>query len=208
MAPILQNGRLQRAGRTFYRGTLRTLLVLLHDFPEFLCAYYWSICDAIPSTCVQLRNLILSAFPRNMYLPDPYSLNLKMGDLFESQQIPDIGSPQPLLATAGLMGALNELAQNDDVQSFSELLLIRIQNPENEYQDQDNKSFSRFNTSVINAVILHIGSTDINENRVVAQSHAYQICTFLLARLDAEGKYFSFYSSTPAALILSRRILS
>ncbi|GAB5590858.1 CCR4-NOT core subunit cdc39 [Umbelopsis nana] len=189
LAPILQNGRLQRAGRTFYRGTLRTLLVLLHDFPEFLCAYYWSICDAIPSTCVQLRNLILSAFPRNMYLPDPYSLNLKMGDLFESQQIPDIGSPQPLLATAGLMGALNELAQNDDVQSFSELLLIRIQNPENEYQDQDNKSFSRFNTSVINAVILHIGSTDINENRVVAQSHAYQICTFLLARLDAEDLF-------------------
>ncbi|CAO3672991.1 unnamed protein product [Umbelopsis ramanniana] len=186
--PILQNGHLQRSGRTFYRGTLRTLLVLLHDFPEFLCAYYWSICDAIPSTCVQLRNLILSAFPRNMYLPDPYSLNLKMGDLFESQQIPDIQSTQLMLTTAGLMDGINDLAQNDDVQAFSELLLAGIQNVNNA-ENENKKLQSRFNISVINAAILYVGATDVTENRGVTQSHAHQICTFLLARLDAEGCY-------------------
>lgn len=199
LAPILQNGHLQRAGRTFYRGTLRTLLVLLHDFPEFLCAHYWSICDAIPSSCIQLRNLILSAFPRNMYLPDPYSLNLKMGDLFESQQIPEIGSPQPLLAKAGLMGALNELAQNDDTQVFSELLLTRIQSVEGEDQSQ---AHSRFNISVINAVILHIGASDVSESRVVTQSHTYQICTFLLTRLDAEGMPYLLSFSVLVSLFI------
>lgn len=64
-----------------YQGTLRVLLVLLHDFPEFLCDYYLSFCDVIPSTCVQLRNLILSAFPRSMRLPDPFTPNLKVREI-------------------------------------------------------------------------------------------------------------------------------
>ncbi|KAL7265720.1 hypothetical protein ACSBR1_003496 [Camellia fascicularis] len=45
-----------------YKGTLRVLLVLLHDFPEFLCDYHFSFCDVIPSSCIQMRNVILSAF--------------------------------------------------------------------------------------------------------------------------------------------------
>jgi hypothetical protein len=61
-----------------YRGTLRVLLVLLHDFPEFLCDYHYGFCDVIPPNCIQMRNLILSAFPRSMRLPDPFTPNLKV----------------------------------------------------------------------------------------------------------------------------------
>lgn len=57
------------------------LLVLLHDFPEFLCDYHYGFCDVIPPNCIQLRNLILSAFPRNMRLPDPFTPNLKVTPL-------------------------------------------------------------------------------------------------------------------------------
>jgi len=52
--------------------------VLLHDFPEFLCDYHFSFCDVIPPSCIQMRNVILSAFPRNMRLPDPSTPNLKV----------------------------------------------------------------------------------------------------------------------------------
>ncbi len=62
------------------QGTLRVLLVLLHDFPEFLCDYHFSFCDVIPPNCIQMRNLILSAFPRNMRLPDPFTPNLKVSE--------------------------------------------------------------------------------------------------------------------------------
>ena len=61
------------------QGTLRVLLVLLHDFPEFLCEYHFQLCDVVPPSCIQMRNLILSAFPRNMRLPDPFTPNLKVG---------------------------------------------------------------------------------------------------------------------------------
>lgn len=61
---------------------LRTLLVLLHDFPEFLSDYHLSFCDVIPPSCIQLRNLVLAAFPRSMRLPDPFTPNLKVCGTF------------------------------------------------------------------------------------------------------------------------------
>src|SRR6185503_12895751 len=76
--------------RALYKGTLRVLLVLLHDFPEFLCDYHFSFCDVIPPSCIQMRNLILSAFPRNMRLPDPFTPNLKVDLLPEINQSPRI----------------------------------------------------------------------------------------------------------------------
>ena len=38
------------------QGTLRVLLVLLHDFPEFLCQYHFPLCDCIPPPCIQVRH--------------------------------------------------------------------------------------------------------------------------------------------------------
>ena len=64
--------------RLLYEGTLRVLLVLHHDFPEFLSDYRFSFCDVIPSSCIQMRNVILSAFSRNMRFPDPYTPNFKV----------------------------------------------------------------------------------------------------------------------------------
>jgi hypothetical protein len=88
--------------RRLYMGTLRVLLVLLHDFPEFLVEFHFSLCDVIPPTCVQMRNLILSAFPRQMRLPDPFTPNLKV-DL-----LPEITQPPRILSdfTAELMRPL------------------------------------------------------------------------------------------------------
>lgn len=73
-----------------WQGTLRVLLVLLHDFPEFLCDYHYTFCDVIPPNCIQMRNLILSAFPRNMRLPDPFTPNLKVDSLPDITQSPRI----------------------------------------------------------------------------------------------------------------------
>ncbi|RCH87876.1 hypothetical protein CU097_000839, partial [Rhizopus azygosporus] len=88
--PFLHKAKLKDTTRMLYRGTLRVLLVLLHDFPEFLCDYHYSLCDVIPSSCIQLRNLILSAFPRHMRLPDPFTPNLKVDLLPDINQSPNI----------------------------------------------------------------------------------------------------------------------
>ena len=90
LRPYLSSSELLAPVRMLYRGGLRVLLVLLHDFPEFLCDYHFSLCDVIPPSCIQMRNLILSAFPRNMRLPDPFTPNLKVDLLPEISQPPRI----------------------------------------------------------------------------------------------------------------------
>jgi CCR4-NOT transcription complex subunit 1 len=42
LEPYLINVELNEPIRLLYKGTLRVLLVLLHDFPEFLCDYHFS----------------------------------------------------------------------------------------------------------------------------------------------------------------------
>ncbi|KAK1305818.1 hypothetical protein QJS10_CPA10g00894 [Acorus calamus] len=93
-----------------YKGTLRVLLVLLHDFPEFLCDYHFSFCDVIPPSCIQMRNVILSAFPRNMRLPDPSTPNLKI-DL-----LPEITVPPRILSEVD--GALKAKQMKADIDEY------------------------------------------------------------------------------------------
>lgn len=64
LEPFLRAAELTDAVRLLYKGTLRLLLVLLHDFPEFLCQSHFRLCDAIPPSCIQvsLRAAACSAF--------------------------------------------------------------------------------------------------------------------------------------------------
>lgn len=54
LSPFLRNAELARPIAVLYKGCLRVLLVLLHDFPEFLCDYHYNFCDAIPPNCIQV----------------------------------------------------------------------------------------------------------------------------------------------------------
>ena len=101
LEPYLRKGELDDSIRTLYKGTLRVLLILLHDFPEFLSEYHASFTALIPANCVQLRNIFLSAFPRSLSLIDPFTPNLKIDLLPEISQNPRILSNIP-----GALGSL------------------------------------------------------------------------------------------------------
>merc|ERR1719321_792628 len=108
--PYLRNLQLTDSMRLLYKGTLRVLLVLLHDFPEFLSDNHFLFCDVLPVCCVQMRNLVLSAFPRNMKLPDPFMPNLKV-DL-----LPDIKVSPRILSNYS--ATLNQHAFKADLDQF------------------------------------------------------------------------------------------
>ena len=57
-----------------YLAALKIMLVLLHDFPEFLAFFAVSLCNEIPESFVQVRNIVLAAFPKNMRLIDPFQV--------------------------------------------------------------------------------------------------------------------------------------
>ncbi|WBW71015.1 CCR4-Not complex scaffold subunit 1 [Schizosaccharomyces osmophilus] len=79
----LKDGYDKAQFKLLYNGFLRIVLVLLHDFPGFLATHCYHLIPHIPLECVQLRNMILSAFPNDMHLPDPFAQGLKVGRLPE-----------------------------------------------------------------------------------------------------------------------------
>lgn len=90
MEPYLRRIQLTPPVKKLYEGTLRVLLVLLHDFPSFLTGYHLSFCNVVPENCVQLRNIILSASPKGISAPDPFTPNLKIDLLPESTRSPPV----------------------------------------------------------------------------------------------------------------------
>uniref|UniRef100_T1ISW7 CCR4-NOT transcription complex subunit 1 n=1 Tax=Strigamia maritima TaxID=126957 RepID=T1ISW7_STRMM len=191
LAPFLRNAELAKPVALLYKGTLRLLLVLLHDFPEFLCDYHYGFCDAIPTNCIQMRNLILSAFPRNMRLPDPFTPNLKVDMLPEitcaPRVLPNFASMiQPpnfkkdldsYIKTRAPVTFLSELRSN--------LQLI-------------NEPGMHYNIPLINALVLYVGTQAIGyinskgltpSMSTITHSSHMDIFQNLAVDLDTEGRY-------------------
>ncbi|KAF9576644.1 hypothetical protein EC968_006992 [Mortierella alpina] len=196
MTPFLVGGELQDTTRTLYKGTLRVMLVLLHDFPEFLCDYHFSFCDVIPSSCIQLRNLILSAFPRNMRLPDPFTPNLKVDLLAEIHQPPRVLSDYTTGLSANFRKDLDTyLRTREQAPPFLQNIRATLA------ADPNAQDFiaggSKYNIPMINALVLYVGVNGIAQlhaktpqsSSPIAHTPSMDIFQQLLNELDAEGRY-------------------
>jgi CCR4-NOT transcription complex subunit 1 len=64
--PFLRSTEINNQVLNIYKGTLRIVLVILHDFPDVLSEFHYVLCDAIQPNCIQLRNVILCACPRDV----------------------------------------------------------------------------------------------------------------------------------------------
>ena len=186
MAPYLEDqSELKPAIRELYNGTLRVLLVLLHDFPEFLCDYHFAFCDVIPSSCIQLRNLILSAFPRAMRLPDPFTPDLKV-DL-----LPEISQPPRILSD--FTSALQYRNVKQDLDMYMQSRSVSLLTNLTRKLLSDGNSSSRYNIRVMNALVLYVGTRAISElkqnNTSITSSPPMSIFQHLSHQLDAEGRY-------------------
>ena len=133
-----------------YRGTLRVLLVLLHDFPEFLCDYHYGFCDVIPPNCIQMRNLILSAFPRNMRLPDPFTPNLKVDMLPEISIAPRVVTNFASLIKPTFKKDLDSFLKNRVPVTFLSELRTNLQSSSSGAAEGG----MRYNISMINALVM------------------------------------------------------
>jgi hypothetical protein len=181
--------------RTLYRGTLRVLLVLLHDFPDFLCDYHFALCDAIPPSCIQMRNLVLSAYPPSMRLPDPSMPNLKVDKLLEMASEPRVLSNfTTTLVSTGLKGIVDKYIQEASprgrVQTKELGLTSRLL-----AKDSDIRSRS-YNIGAVNALVLYLGQQSIAQTAPDGQPIINGPCTEVLQgfvrELDAEGRYHVF----------------
>ncbi|KAL5571856.1 hypothetical protein UlMin_021453 [Ulmus minor] len=201
MEPFLRNAELGAPVHFLYKGTLRVLLVLLHDFPEFLCDYHFTFCDVIPPSCIQMRNIILSAFPRNMRLPDPSTPNLKIDLLPEISQSPRILSEvDAVLKTKQMKTDVDEYLKTSQQGSpFLTELKQKLLLPPSEAATAG----TRYNVPLINSLVLYVGMQAIQQLQartahapnpnvslaVFLVGAALDIFRTLIADLDTEGRY-------------------
>lgn len=185
LAPLLKDADLQAAGRDLYRGALRLLLVILHDFPEFLSEYYFTLCDVIPPRCIQLRNLILSAFPPTITLPDPHLRN----------HVPEMGPIPPVLSdfasglkSNDLRGYLDQYLLNRGTPSFLASLPDRLKS------NPSDAEASPYNLSLINSLVMYIGVSSVAQAKArsgsslfVASDPGVVALQYLAMNLDVEG---------------------
>ncbi|KAJ4795845.1 transcription regulator [Rhynchospora pubera] len=201
--PFLRKSQLPEPVVLLYKGILKMMLVLLHDFPEFLCDYHFSLCDVIPATCIQLRNLILSGFPRNMRLPDPSTPNLKIDLLPEILQAPRILSDvEGALKVKQIKGDIDEyLKTRPEGSPFLAELRQKLLLPQSEVS----QAGTRYNVPLINSLVLYIGMQAIQQLQskntsaqqmthspmdIFLVGAAMDIYQSLVKNLDTEGRYY------------------
>ncbi|DAA78287.1 TPA_exp: Uncharacterized protein A8136_4263 [Trichophyton benhamiae CBS 112371] len=162
----LKSASVTYVAKDIYKGVLRILLILHHDFPEFVAENHFQFCTVIPTHCSQLRNLVLSAYPSSFQkLPDPFRDGLKVDRLEEMSKAPkitaDIITPlQDAMIKAPVDNALRNFNTADAaIQQISEI----IYNP----PARDTGLFFNpinVNTVLLEALVLYIGQSAVSSS--------------------------------------------
>ncbi len=108
----------------FYKGVLRLLLVLIHDFPDYLCEQSFVILEEIPNDFMQFRNIILSAYPKNLKIPNPFDIsNQNYQNSADYKMIPIINPKiEARINSHNLQTALINYIKNKDQNEFDNII--------------------------------------------------------------------------------------
>jgi len=181
LEPYLRRVELSQPIKKLYEGTLRVLLMLLHDFPAFLAAYHLSLCNVIPDTCVQLRNIVLSATPKTISPPDPFSPNLKIDLLPETEMSP------PYLSNVfgpieNMRSPLNDYLKNPQSSNFLSKIIPMLYT----------EGTSEINTAKVNSLVCCVAAQAISrlQSTQISLSRTPDVELFQkLMDLDDRGRY-------------------
>lgn len=94
-----------------YEAAAKMLIVLQHDYPEYLAANAAAILRSIPPHCAQLINTVLMAGPPSSKAPDPFTTPM---DAIDGQEPAARGFDNPIadLQSLGLLEILNSALEN------------------------------------------------------------------------------------------------
>jgi CCR4-NOT transcription complex subunit 1 len=208
MEPRLHDGLITPTVDILTNGLLRTLLVLLHDFPDYLSENHFTLCNLIPQGCVQLKNLMLSAFPRQKRLPDPFLQGLRLENIPENKDHPLLSvNLTSILESVKIRAPLDKYLQSHVPEDFPRRLVERIKilpmenGVHNGVSAQDKRR--HYNVDLLNAIVLYVGIQAIeasqkNEDTGVlvfdANSSHMGLFNAMNAELDIEGFPFTNFA--------------
>ncbi|WEW55069.1 CCR4-NOT core subunit cdc39 [Emydomyces testavorans] len=160
----LKPGNISFVAKDLYKGILRILLILHHDFPEFVAENHFRFCTVIPAHCSQLRNLVLSAYPSSFQkLPDPFRDGLKVDRLDEIRQAPKIaGDVVTPLLSCNIKNAVDNVLRNPSaIESTVRQICDAVYNPS---AKSTGLYFAPINADIVllEALVLYIGQSAVS----------------------------------------------
>ena len=146
-----------------YKGTIRIFLVLLHDFPDFLAEYSFQLVGSMSQMFIQLRNVVLSATPENVSVPDPYQPGFKADAIREITINPVIaGHPEQLLIQTGIKKSVDIYIRVPSNHLLDQILLVlKLGAPSSE--SGIGYKGTHYDLKLLNSLVLYIGLTAIEE---------------------------------------------
>ena len=177
-----------------HKGTLRIFTVLLHDYPEFLAQWFNPLINATSMTFIQLRNIILSAVPYGMVVPDPFQQGLKVDRLPEISVPPIVSSdPSQLLLKKNIKKTVDNYLRIPSNSLLRQILLVLELN---EAVDEGGIGFTKvkYNIELINSLVLYAGISYVEERsknslNFNSKSSQVSLLTSLMQEGDVELQY-------------------
>lgn len=188
---LIQGNAISPNGLVFYKAVFKLILVLLHDFPQFLITQHYPLCDAIPLECVQMLNTVLCSFPPEHRLPEPFQ-HMEPGDPAMLRPIDTTVQEARIQVTfeehnfdSNTLMHLNTFVSVDGEPAHENVLaavLAALSNPQAK-------------RSLINAVVLHVGlvylrSHDQKIQPNFGKSNAMHVYRHLCSRLNTRHRYY------------------
>jgi CCR4-NOT transcription complex subunit 1 len=171
-----------------YRGILRNMLTLHHDYPEFLCVNYTYLCSRIPYSNPQLRNLVLTSRPAAlMDLPDPMTPGLKVERLEEMNKNPELAADfDAILRREKLIEPLDlALSKSSDLEGALKRVKASLQD------DAESFIAPTKSVEVLNAVVMYVAQQSISNGvRFDPSSQAVMLLLKLATSLGYQHRYY------------------
>lgn len=146
-----------------FKAINRIFAAILHDSPEFLIKCHYNLVSAVPVIYYQLRNIILSASPKGMELPNPFDLRLSIDDLPEVREAPAVHvNPLEDLAKVNLKKSIENFLRIPAPALMRTIYGVTKLNHAKETAQFGLES-EHYNVKLINAVVLHVGISSSEE---------------------------------------------
>lgn len=185
--------------KDIYRGVVKLLVVLQHDFPNFVAANHARLAANIPSHCIQLHNLILNANPAPFAsIPDPLQPGLKADRIEEMRDLPEImDDVEEPLRKSGLFDILEQALRTRPSEDAVAHIAHAIQLPATA-KAQSGFAHVPINVdkALINSLVVYIGMNAIaraNQSgsaTFVTTSADAALVSMLVHELRPEARYF------------------
>lgn len=187
---VLKPVDLDDTASKLYEAAAKLLIVLQHDYPEYLTANAANIIASIPPHCSQLINTVLLAAPPNSTVPDPFTTPMD-AIAVQDMTIRGFESPVAFLQSIGLLDILSAALENGP----SEDAIAHVTHAMTRGGGMTSFAHAPIlaNVPVIDAVTAYIGN-QAGQQPFDPNSSAVATLSLLLHEVGAEARHYLILS--------------